>query len=184
MQAGSRLQVQSDWRDLTPGESIALNGVCLTYIETPVAGLLTFDLSPETIQCTTLGDLKPGMLVNLERAMQLGARFGGHYVTGHIDTVASVIRCTAHAAFTEICLSDFADKGDGIQYILPKGSITVDGVSLTINHVGAGLITLMLIPATLEGTQLGLAVEGLRVNIEYDYFTKIVSHKMTLNESI
>lgn len=173
----NRLEIKSPYRDLIRGESIAVNGVCLTLV--PEHGEnLVFDVSPETLSLTSLGQLKVGDKVNLERAMQATARFGGHYVSGHVDTTACLKARNLLGEFVELIVGDFAVGAS--MYLLPKGSITLEGVSLTINAVTEANIKLMLIPHTLAQTTLGQLTVGQRLNVEFDYLTRIVAHQLKI----
>ncbi len=174
---GLRLILASPFTDIEQGESIAVNGVCLTAL-THSHKELHFDVSPETLEVTTLASLALGQQVNLERAMTANSRFGGHYVSGHVDTTAFIKEIICKADYNEIILSGFTTPA--LFYLIPKGSITVDGVSLTINKVEQGKIHLMLIPHTLSHTSLGGVKNGDRVNIEFDYLTRIVAHQLQL----
>jgi riboflavin synthase len=173
-----RLIIAATFPALEVGESIAVNGVCLTLLPAEADGLLHFDVSPETLNTTTLGSLTKGMSVNLERAMLASARFGGHYVSGHVDTTASVKSITPVGEYIEVVLFGFSEQAR--LYLIPKGSITVEGVSLTINKVENETLYLMLVPHTLEHTTLHLLQSEQRVNIEFDYFTRIVAHQLQL----
>lgn len=172
----NRLIVSSTFDDMQVGESIAVNGVCLTLLPGESNGLAHFDVSPETLNVTTLAALRAGDRVNLERAMSATTRFGGHYVSGHVDTVAQVLSVTAIDQYLQLQLGGF-DK-QAMLYLIPKGSITVDGVSLTINAVEHEAIHLMLVPHTLAHTTLNLLQAGAYVNIEFDYLTRIVAHQL------
>jgi riboflavin synthase len=152
--------------------------VCLTLLPQDVQGVLTFDVSPETLKLTTLGSLSTGSSVNLERAMLASQRVGGHYVSGHVDTTAQVHSIQPIGEFVQIELSGFNQAE--LLYLIPKGSIALDGVSLTINAVENQVIQLMLVPHTLVHTNLDLLNKGQRVNIEFDYFTRIVAHQLQL----
>lgn len=172
--SGRRLMIDLPFDDFKVGESIAVNGVCLTILlfqETP-----TFDLSPETLRLTTLGELQPGQWVHIERALLVGSRMGGHYVSGHVDAMASVQCVRSEGEFLEVTFGDFSVQAT--PYLLPKGSITLDGVSLTINSVVEGTITVMLVPHTLVMTTFGSVVVGQRVNVEFDYLTRIIAHQL------
>lgn len=171
----SRLVIQSPFDDVQTGESIAINGVCLTRLPEEALGL-AFDVSPETHRLTTLGELRSGDYVNIERAMLATARFGGHYVSGHVDTTACVHAVRVIDAYHEVTIGTFASSEK--LYLLPKGSITLNGVSLTINAVDDGCIQVMLVPHTLAVTTLGCLVEGQRLNVEFDYLTRIVAHQI------
>ncbi len=172
---GCLLRLCCDFDHLMLGESIAVNGVCLTVLSMNAQGLC-FDISPETLQKTKLGLMKPGDKLNLERAMQANARFGGHYVSGHVDMTAKICEKKNGKDFVELCISGF--QSEHMKYLLPKGSITVDGVSLTINAVDHNSVHLMLIPHTLDMTNLDALQVGHSVNIEFDYLTRIVAHQL------
>ncbi len=173
---GARLIITSKFINLLVGESISVNGVCLTVLPEFHLGRLQFDLSPETLERTNLGKLEKGDVVNLERAMLASARFGGHYVSGHVDTICHIQDLQQLDAYLQITLSGF-DKSS-FRYLLPKGSITVDGVSLTINKVCDPLISLMLIPHTLKHTTFQHLQIGQQLNVEFDYFARIVAHQL------
>jgi riboflavin synthase len=173
----ARLVISCDFEQLQVGESISVNGVCLTLLPSE-KGQLSFDLSPETLQCTTLEYLTPGTLVNLERAMLASMRLGGHYVSGHVDTKARIGGIKPIQDFVELEIGGF-NKNE-LVYLIPKGSISVEGVSLTINSVAEFSIKLMLIPHTLLKTTLGSLKVGQEVNIEFDYLTRIVVHQLNL----
>ncbi|WP_454781385.1 riboflavin synthase [Legionella sp. WA2022007384] len=171
----NRLSISSVFKQLQTGESIAVNGVCLTLLPTGLSDL-SFDVSPETLQRTTLGRLKIGDEVNLERAMLSSTRFGGHYVSGHVDAIAQIYSIMHLNEFIEVEISGF--DANAMLYLIPKGSITVEGVSLTINSVADKRIKLMLVPHTLLNTTLSFLKEGQEVNIEFDYLARIVAHQL------
>ena len=171
----NRLVISSPFAEVQVGESIAVNGVCLTLLPSEEKQL-SFDLSPETLSRTTLAHLIPDDEVNLERAMLASTRFGGHYVSGHVDAIAQVQSINRKNEFVEVKLSGFDDNE--MLYLIPKGSITVEGVSLTINVVGERYIRLMLIPHTLLNTTLSSLKSGQEVNIEFDYLARIVAHQL------
>jgi len=173
-ESGNRLAIEVDFSNLESGESIAVNGVCLTRL--PFVDHLIFDVSPETLSVTCLGDLKAGDYVNLERAMLLGARLGGHYVTGHVDCLARIDTLTAVDEYLQVDIGPF--EPSDFKYLIPKGSITIDGVSLTINSVRKCGISLMLVPHTLDNTTLNQLVVGQQVNVEFDYLARIVAHQL------
>ncbi|STX41976.1 riboflavin synthase alpha chain [Legionella donaldsonii] len=173
----NRLLIKSPFADLQTGESIAVNGVCLTLLPEHEQSL-AFDVSPETLRLTTLGQLRAGMSVNLERAMLASARFGGHYVSGHVDTTARLKAINPIGDYLELVVGDFATCAS--MYLLPKGSITLEGVSLTINAVNEDNIKLMLVPHTLVKTTLGQLEIGQRLNVEFDYLTRIVAHQLKI----
>ncbi|MDP1604682.1 MAG: riboflavin synthase [Legionella sp.] len=178
MESGNRLFLSTTLSAPEVGESIAVNGVCLTLLP-GVEGHLAFDVSPETLKLTTLGQLRAGHQVNIERALLASSRLGGHYVSGHVDTTASLKAMTALGDYLEIHIGDFAMPAS--RYLLPKGSITLDGVSLTINTVDTTGIKLMMIPHTLAHTTFGQLKIGQRLNVEFDYFTRIVAHQLTIS---
>ncbi len=174
LQSGRRLTIDAVIDDLQPGESIAVNGVCLTVL--PFQEKPSFDVSPETLRLTTLGELKPGQSVNIERALLAGSRMGGHYVSGHVDTMASVRSFHSEGEFVELSIGDFGMHA--MPFLLPKGSITLDGISLTINTVVKDTISVMLVPHTLGMTTFGSVNVGQRVNVEFDYLARIIAHQM------
>lgn len=174
----NRLVISSTFEDLQVGESIAVNGVCLTLLPT-YSGELNFDVSPETLRVTTLGTLSAGDPVNLERAMRAETRFGGHYVSGHVDTMARIQSIQPIGEYVEIELGGFSPTA--MMYLIPKGSVTVEGVSLTINAIENQIVKLMLVPHTLLVTTLGSLQIGCLVNIEFDYLTRIVAHQLQLS---
>ncbi|MFY7697339.1 MAG: riboflavin synthase [Legionella sp.] len=175
--AANRLCIRANFLDLQAGESIAVNGVCLTLLP-DFTDRLAFDVSPETLRLTTLSLLKPGSPVNLERAMLAHSRFGGHYVSGHVDAQCLVDSSMMVGDYLEWQLTGFSNQQT--HYLIPKGSITVDGVSLTINQVNNNLVKLMLVPHTLKHTTLGQRKVGDLVNIEFDYLTRIIAHQLEI----
>jgi riboflavin synthase len=161
--------------DVHLGDSIAVNGVCLTV--TSFSGKhFTVDVMPETVKATSLHKIKRGSKVNLERAMAAGGRFGGHFVSGHIDGTGVIKRKQAleNAVYYEI----EADP-DLLRYVILKGSVAVDGTSLTVFAVSEDSFTLSLIPHTLAETVLGLKGSGDIVNLECDMIGKYVGHFLT-----
>jgi riboflavin synthase len=174
----NRLSIESPYADLELGESIAVNGVCLTLISTTQQ--LMFDISLETLSLTTLGQLRSGQQVNLERAMGNTSRFGGHYVSGHIDMTSCLISTVRVGDYLELTVGNFAPTAKA--YLLPKGSITLNGVSLTINAVNIKdndiTIKLLLVPHTLANTTFKTLTIGDYINIEFDYLTRIVAHQV------
>lgn len=157
------------------GESIAVNGVCLTLAACE-GRVLYFDLAPETLRATTLETYEPGFHVNLERAMSTEGRFGGHMVTGHVDTTARVLDMRAEGESRWMRLGHFGVAPAA--FLVPKGSLTVDGVSLTIQSADVHTAEFALIPHTLAVTTLSRLQEGSRVNIEFDYICRIVAHQL------
>ncbi len=164
------ISAPAGWRDLQAGESIAINGCCLT-IAMLSADKIIFVLLEETLARTNLGTLDGGSLVNLERALPANGRLGGHFVQGHIDCAARVLRLEqASADFRlEIDLpNEFA------RYVAPKGSIAVNGVSLTIAERTRQSFVVWIIPHTWEKTNLRLLEAGALVNLEFDILAKYV----------
>lgn len=168
---GARLRIRtSDTEPCQRGESLAVNGVCLTVLPEPDGSLLT-DVSNETLSRTTLGRLAAGDRVNLERALSLGDRLGGHMVQGHVDTTATLISIMEEGEFAVHRWSYPPEYAD---LVVSKGSIAVDGVSLTIVEPDASTFGAALIPETLRRTTLGTARVGARVNLEFDMVAKYI----------
>ncbi len=161
--------------DAEPGDSIAVNGVCLTVVGLG-EGRFTADVMKETLTRSALGELAAGSRVNLERAARLDSRLGGHIVQGHVDGVATVRAVEPAAHWTTVAF----DLPAGLaRYIVEKGSITVDGVSLTVVAVDESSFSVSLIPTTLSHTTLGTRRPGDHVNIEVDVIAKYVERLMT-----
>jgi riboflavin synthase len=152
------------------GDSIAVDGCCLTVSQLG-AGWWEADLSDETLRRTTLGELRPGDDVNLERPVRLQDRLGGHIVQGHVDGVATLLSRTPGERTDEL---RFSLAPDLARYVVEKGSITVDGVSLTVAGVSDDAFTVALIPTTLSHTTLGIRQPGDTVNLEVDVVAKYV----------
>lgn len=157
--------------DPREGESIATSGVCLTAYAIR-GNRFSADVSPETLSRTKLGLLGPGDPVNLERALRLSDRLGGHIVSGHIDCLATV---TSRKEVGDYTLFSFSLAKEQDRYIIEKGSIAIDGVSLTVNSCGAGTFAVSIIPHTLKETTLGGLKVGGKVNIEVDVIGKYVA---------
>lgn len=158
--------------DARPGDSIAVNGVCLTVVEATVDGF-TADVIGETLRRSTLGTAAPGDRLNLERAAKLGDRLGGHLVQGHVDGIGTVLSRTAPESVPwELIRIQMPPRL--ARYVVEKGSVTVDGVSLTVVDAGADEFSLGLIPTTRELTTLGLRAPGEPVNLEVDVIAKYV----------
>ena len=153
------------------GDSIAVNGVCLTVVRQERAEF-TVDIMAETLAKTNLGDLKPGSRVNLERALQLQSRLGGHLVSGHVDGVGKLQRITPWGIAK---LLEISADPSLLSVVLPKGSIAIDGISLTVIDVEADYFTVSLIPHTFKETTLGLKSVGSVVNLETDLIGKYVA---------
>ena len=169
---GARLEVDAPWLAgrLQPGESVAVNGCCVTVAETTAGGFAA-DLVAETLRRTALGGLAAGAEVNLERPMALGGRLGGHLVQGHVDGVAKVLDRVPVGDGEEVRVELPADLE---RYVVEKGSVAVDGVSLTVAGVGPGWFAVALVPHTLEVTTLGRRRPGDLVQLEVDVVAKYV----------
>jgi len=170
--AGRRLCLESALiaSALSVGESVAVNGVCLTVIAHDAQDC-TFEAGPETLRRTNLGELSVDEPVNLERALRLGDRLGGHVVQGHVDGVGRILERKKQGEWEVIWFSSPADLAE---QMVPKGSIAVDGVSLTVVDVAADCFSVALIPHTLVSTTLGFKLAGASVNLETDLFAKYI----------
>ncbi|MER7167549.1 riboflavin synthase [Micromonospora sp. NPDC000207] len=157
--------------DARHGDSIAVNGVCLTVVEVVDGDVFTADVMGETLRRSALGGLRPGDPVNLERAAALGSRLGGHLVQGHVDGVGQVVAREPAAQWETV---RFRLPDTLSRYVVEKGSVTVDGVSLTVADVGDDWFTVGLIPTTLALTTLGTRRVGDPVNLEVDVLAKYV----------
>ncbi len=208
-----RITIESPWADVKHGESIAINGVCLTVSGQWAVGsgqekqlavrssqfaaagdrepqtanrepaphrTLSFDVVRETLDKTNLGSLVPGDLVHVERAMQIGSRFDGHFVQGHVDGVATVVKQVANREDWRLVARVPEHLA---MYLIPKGSITVDGVSMTLAKVAGPHFELAIIPTTLQITQLGNRPAGYRINVECDVLAKTIVSFLERRES-
>lgn len=160
--------------DVHLGDSIAVNGVCLT-VTTFSKNHFTVDVMPETVKATSLHTVKPGSKVNLERAMAAGGRFGGHFVSGHIDGTGIIKR---KQAFENAVYYEIKADSELLRYVIHRGSVAVDGTSLTVFDVSDHSFTLSLIPHTLSESVVGLKGTGDVVNLECDMIGKYVGHFM------
>ena len=163
--------------DLKLGDSVAANGVCLTA--SAIHGSqFTADIMPETLERSALGTLRPGSRVNLERALPADGRFGGHMVMGHIDDMGKIIRLRRddNAIWLQIEAS-----GDLLRYVIPKGSIAIDGISLTVARVDDRSLSVSIIPHTAECTTLAERQPGDPVNLEVDLLGKYVERLLNYN---
>ena len=159
------------------GASVAVNGVCLTVVDRPAEGLV-FEVGPETLHRTALGDLVAGRRVNLERPLRFGGALGGHLVLGHVDGVATVERVerVESTARVRIALPD----RELAPLLIPQGSVAVDGVSLTVAALAVTTFEVMLIPHTLAVTTFGALVGGETVNVETDVIGKYLQRSLAL----
>jgi riboflavin synthase len=160
--------------ELVLGESVAVNGCCLT-VTSHEDGAASFDLLGETLARTNLGSLKVGSRVNLERALRADGRFGGHFVQGHIDTTAVV--SSAERKGVDLNLIIGVPQA-GVGYFIEKGSVAVNGVSLTVASLDKDSFGLWIIPHTMKETNLGDLVPGDRVNLEYDLLAKYAARQL------
>lgn len=161
------------------GESVAVNGTCLT-VETAKNSLLTFYASKETLSCSNISLLNAKSIVNLERALALGSRLGGHLVSGHVDTVGTVL------SIEEIGRSRAVTIGfdsSWAEYVIPKGSVALDGISLTVNTCGFDFLTVNVIPETWKVTTVARWNVGQKINIETDMIGKYILRSRYLEEN-
>lgn len=165
-----KVRVKKVLRGTKEGASIAVDGVCLTVTNLH-KDILSFDIMRETMLKTTLTDLKAKRLVNLERALKVGGRVNGHFVTGHVDGVGTIKEKIERPNYIELQINGVKDL---MKYIVPKGSICLDGVSLTVGEVQKTNFTVYLIPFTEKMTTLGLKRKGDKINIETDILAKYV----------
>ena len=165
---------QLDLSDVAMGDSIAVNGVCLTAVELPGDGF-SADVSNETLALTTLGNLKVGSRVNLEKALTLSGRLGGHLVSGHVDGIGTVLERSPDARSERFVI----EAPDVLaRYIAQKGSVCVDGTSLTVNRVDGERFELNIVPHTLRETIIGDYVPGSEVNLEVDLIARYLERLM------
>lgn len=171
---GRTIEIRTAWDtgDLELGESVAVDGACLTVTEV-TSHSFSVDASPETLQRTTLGERKAGDRVHLERALRLADRLGGHLVLGHVDGVG---RVTARRPADNSIILEFEAPQQVTTYLIEKGSVTVDGVSLTVNECSAKRFAVAIIPFTAQETKLGDYRPGVLVNLEADIVGKYI-HK-------
>ena len=160
--------------DMARGDSIAIDGACMTVVEF-CKDTFVVQVSPESMSRTTLGSLKPGDAVNLERAMAAGDRFGGHFVQGHVDGVG---RIEAVRKLDEFAVWRFNAPPEVARYLVPKGSVTIDGISLTVVDPTAEAFEVAIIPETLKKTKLSSKGPGDPVNMEADMLGKHIFHYM------
>ncbi|OEH85712.1 riboflavin synthase subunit alpha [Desulfuribacillus stibiiarsenatis] len=177
---GRRVTIQAKeiLRDVNLGDSIAVNGICLTVTQYNQQQF-SVDVMPETMEHTNLGLLKANSPVNLERAMQAGGRFGGHIVSGHVDGVATLAE---RKTLANAIILTFQTLENMLRYMIPKGSITIDGISLTIIEVTHQSFSVSIIPHTKDITTLGKKKVGDIVNIECDMIAKYVERLVSFKE--
>ncbi len=167
-----------DLANLQLGDSIAINGVCLTVVEFDAQSFAA-DVSAESLSATTLGDLRATSAVNIERSLTLADSLGGHLVSGHVDSVGRVISLERDVRSTRF---GFRIDSSLLRYVARKGSITVDGTSLTVNDVTEHGFFVNIVPHTLERTIMGDYAEGHRVNIEVDLIARYLERLITRSE--
>lgn len=171
-----KLQVKTPWQDVKLGESIAVNGVCLTVSEFTPKGECLFFVSEESLDRSTLGKLEPESAVNLERALVFGGRMGGHWVQGHVDAKGLILNLTEGSDHYKITMALDPKYG---KYCVEKGSISVNGVSLTINSLtltklNEFMISLLIVPHTWKNTNFSQLKIGDEVNVEVDVLAKYI----------
>ena len=166
------------WDEFAVGESIAVNGVCLTAIELSAQGFAT-DVSTETLAVTALDSAGVGTEVNIEPSVSLGERLGGHLVSGHVDCVGTLVSLRRDARSVRLVIEIPAEYS---RYVAKKGSICVDGVSLTVNEVSDSGFEVNIIPHTADVTVIGGYAEGTRVNIEVDVVARYLERLVTAGE--
>lgn len=166
-----RIGTRYDMEDVPLGASIANNGVCLTVVDKG-AGWFAVDASNETLSVTTLGDWREGTPVNLERALRLGDELGGHIVSGHVDGIATVVERRPDGDSLRFT---FEAPEALAKFVAPKGSVALDGVSLTVNEVAGRRFGVNIIPHTQQETTFGTLAEGARVNMEIDMLARYVA---------
>ena len=174
--AGMRLHIEEPTitAELPIGASVAINGVCLTVVEIQGASF-SFQAGPETLKLTNLGEIRPGARVNLERSLRVGDRLGGHIVQGHVDGIGRIDRRERQGEWETIW---FNCEPNLTRQMIRKGSIAVDGISLTLVDVTEGRFSVALIPHTMAITTLGFKQPGDSVNLEIDMFAKYVFRYM------
>ena len=177
--SGRRVRVNSKiGAELRAGDSIAVNGVCLTAVDIDRAGF-TVDVSPETLRVTTLDALAAGSVVNLERPLRADARLGGHFVLGHVDGVGKISSLEKDGDCFWLTVDVPAELA---RYLISKGSIAIDGISLTIARLDRASIAVQIIPFTWQHTSLAGAKAGDRVNLEVDVLGKYVERLLNENQ--
>jgi riboflavin synthase len=172
-----RLKIESHFNDFKEGESIAIDGACVTVVSFD-GFIFECDISPETLKLTNAGHYQVGSIINLERALQVNARIGGHFVLGHVDKVCVL---TSRLRANEFIIMTFSGlQAEDLPFVMKKGSVTINGVSLTINKIFQDSFQVMVIPHTLAKTNLGNLAIGSRVNIEFDWLARIILRQIQL----
>ncbi|MBI5574212.1 MAG: riboflavin synthase [Elusimicrobia bacterium] len=178
-----QITVETKLDDIKIGDSVCVNGVCLTVVDYLLLvtrySLLTFDISEETFKKTNLGELKIGSVVNLERALKSDGRLGGHFVTGHIDGTGKILKIkkSGNSEIWQFSIPEILSK-----YIAEKGSVAIDGISLTIVEKKINSFSVAIIPHTLKNTTLGIKKVGDTVNIETDILAKYILQQKEKNK--
>jgi riboflavin synthase len=171
------LTIESDFNSFQLGESIAINGTCLSVTDFSASAFTVF-ASVETLQVTGMAQMQPGTAVNLEKALTLSTPLGGHLVTGHVDTRVRVIDRINHTAASQFRFA-LPESAELRSQIASKGSVTIDGVSLTVNAVSSEDFEVMIIPVTLAHTTLGHLKPGRSVNLETDILAKYIARRLS-----
>ncbi|HEV2524155.1 MAG TPA: riboflavin synthase [Gammaproteobacteria bacterium] len=169
--SGFRLKIKSNFDDFVKGESIAVDGICLTVTNFD-KNYFNCEVSPETIKLTTASKFKPHYKINLEKSLKLQDRMGGHMVMGHVDTQAELIHTEKAGDFVLMRFGKFSAEYN--KFMTKKGSISINGVSLTVNDAQKNYFEVMLIPHTLSRTNLANLNLGDKVNLEIDYFARYI----------
>jgi riboflavin synthase len=167
-------------KGLKIGQSIAVNGVCLTVTKLH-GNIAEFSVIGETIRKTSLDSIKKDDRVNIERSMKASGRFDGHFVQGHVDCTAIIYDKIIYPTETKLIIKFSKEQKHYLQYVIPKGSITIDGISLTVVDLEENLLSVSLIPHTLKKTTLGIKLIGDKVNIEFDIIGKYISRHLPKN---
>lgn len=176
---GIRLELSIPQMNFVSGESIAVNGCCLTALQD--GDVFFADVSFESLAKTNLNSLVEGDIVNIEPALKVGERMGGHWLSGHVDRTAVIEALEPRGDYHQLVVSGFNEEEQN--YLLPKGSISIDGVSLTINEVTDLRCQCVIIPHTLKHTNLFSRAVGCLVNIEFDYVTRVLYHQSKVANS-
>jgi len=168
---GYRFVIKTQFEEFTKGESIAVDGICLTVTDSD-ENCFTCEVSPETLKLTTANKFKPNYKINLEKSLKLQDRIGGHMVMGHVDTQAKLAHIENLGDFVAMRFTPVLSES--FKFIAKKGSISINGVSLTVNEVTENYVEVMLIPHTLSRTNLANLTIGDSVNLEIDYFARYI----------